>query len=366
MPENGGATDANELEGLVSQQQRLQAELDAVTAQLASALAENPAEATPAATASLAAHRIAGLVEALADSPTESEAISQVISAARSLLPGTRGALSLARDDGSTVVVGVWDPSEQWNRPYRDGPKQNSPPQRLVTRVSSGPTGEAVTFPLRAFGLTLGALRVWAESEAAGLPPQELATTAVLLARTAALSLGGMALQHRLRSLSTHDPLTRLFNRSYLLETLERELHRARRVKGSLAVVLLDIDHFSLFNDHLGPEAGDRMLQALGGVLQASFRGSDVCARHSGERFVVVMPDSSVENARRRALELRAAIAEIRLPQAQDRGITVSVGVSGFPDHARTGDLLLAAADTALFAARQKGGDAVACATTVG
>ena len=289
-----------------------------------------------------------------------------MISAARSLLPGTRGALSLTRDDDSTVVVGVWDPSEQWNRPYRDGPRQDSPPQRLVTRVSSGPVGEAQVFPLRAFGLALGELRVWPETEAARLPAEELYATAALLARTAALSLGGMALQRRLRILSTHDPLTRLFNRSYLLETLERELHRARRLKGPLSVLLLDIDHFSLFNDRLGPEAGDRMLQALAGVLQASFRGSDVCARYSGERFVVVMPDSSVENAQRRAAELRGAIAEIRLPQVPDRGITVSVGVAGFPAHARAGDLLLAAADSALFTARQKGGDSVACATTVG
>jgi len=298
------------------------------------------------------------LLGRLAVAPTEADAVEVIVSAARELLPGTRGALCMTGSNGADMtVVGVWDAEEQWNRPYQHEPG-DTPPQRLSNRVAPGPTGPpAMQFPVRGFGLRIGELRVWPEPDPQTIGGEDLEGRGELLARGAGLVLAGMELQQRLRHHTVRDPLTGLFNRRYLLDTLQRELHRSRRGRTPLGLVMLDIDRFGQFNDDQGHECGDRMLRQIAELLQGEFRESDVACRYSGERFALMLPQSDLAATRRRADTLCSRIAGLRA--GTDAGITVSGGVSGYPAHGDAADAVIAAAETGITLARQAGGNCI-------
>jgi diguanylate cyclase (GGDEF)-like protein len=163
-------------------------------------------------------------------------------------------------------------------------------------------------------------------------------------------------LQAELREQAIRDPLTNLYNRRHMQETFEREIASAHRHGRTVAVIMMDIDHFKNLNDTHGHKAGDLMLQALADLLQRETRGYDVPCRYGGEEFVVVLSGATIDTAQRRAERLRSHFAELRLDffgtvlQA-----TVSAGVAVFPPHGETTDALLRAADQALYAAKSAG-----------
>ena len=109
------------------------------------------------------------------------------------------------------------------------------------------------------------------------------------------------ALQAKLRDQALRDPLTGVFNRRFLAETLARETARARRDSRAYAVVILDLDHFKQVNDTHGHEAGDRVLVAAAELLRSHTREGDLVCRYGGEEFVVLMPGASAVSAARRA-----------------------------------------------------------------
>jgi diguanylate cyclase (GGDEF)-like protein len=175
------------------------------------------------------------------------------------------------------------------------------------------------------------------------------------------LALANMRLREALRQQSIRDSLTDLYNRRYLEETLTREVSRADRQESSIAVIMIDIDHFKRFNDTFGHEAGDAMLQAFGAFLNGSTRGGDVACRYGGEEFTLILTDTPPEISLRRAEELRENVKSIRAEFAgQPLGpITISIGLAAYPLHAKTKDALLTAADAALYEAKQAGRDRV-------
>jgi diguanylate cyclase (GGDEF)-like protein len=157
------------------------------------------------------------------------------------------------------------------------------------------------------------------------------------------------------------DPLTGLLNRRYLLEYLPREVIRAQRSGASLAVIMIDLDHFKDVNDRFGHEAGDRVLGAVAMLLKAHIRGSDIACRYGGEEFVFVLPGATLESARRRAEGLRLAIRRLDL-KAGDRAIgtlTASFGVALYPEHAVSADALISASDKLLYEAKNSGRDRI-------
>jgi diguanylate cyclase (GGDEF)-like protein/PAS domain S-box-containing protein len=165
-------------------------------------------------------------------------------------------------------------------------------------------------------------------------------------------------LQSKLRSQAIHDPLTDLFNRRYLDETLDRELARASREKYPLCVVMMDIDHFKLMNDTHGHEAGDLVLKALAKTLTSRNRRGDFACRFGGEEFVVVMPNITIDTAFRRAEELRKALNSLSVPFENYRlTITISMGIACYPANGEDRDSLLRAADRAMYAAKKAGMD---------
>jgi diguanylate cyclase (GGDEF)-like protein len=179
-----------------------------------------------------------------------------------------------------------------------------------------------------------------------------------------ALALANLKLQETLRDQAIRDPLTGLFNRRYMEESLEREVSRAGRSGIPVGVIMLDIDHFKHFNDTFGHEAGDTLLGALGNFLRAHIRGGDIACRYGGEEFTLILPDASFDATRDRAEQLREAVTKLNvLHRGETLGpITLSLGVATFPEHGSIGQAVLLAADGALYRAKHEGRNRVVVA----
>lgn len=171
-------------------------------------------------------------------------------------------------------------------------------------------------------------------------------------------------MQDALREQATHDPLTGLFNRRYLNETLPREWSRCQRNGEPLTVAMLDLDHFKHFNDAYGHEAGDLVLQAVGELLRRSLRASDIACRYGGEELTVVMPGSSSDDARKRLDEVRQTIGQLRLRYRNEElpAITVSIGIAEAVDQQTDATALPGRADVALYQAKKQGRNQIAVA----
>lgn len=166
------------------------------------------------------------------------------------------------------------------------------------------------------------------------------------------------ALQDQLREQAVRDSLTGLFNRRYLDYTLPRELAHAARKEYPLSIIMMDIDHFKLVNDKFGHRTGDEVIAAMGKLLHGKTRESDCVCRYGGDEFLLVMPDMSQEHALQRADDwregIKALVFEVNDQKIQ---ITISIGISTFPDNGRDIDRLLKAADDAMYQAKDKGRD---------
>jgi diguanylate cyclase (GGDEF)-like protein/PAS domain S-box-containing protein len=161
------------------------------------------------------------------------------------------------------------------------------------------------------------------------------------------------ALQNELREQAIRDPLTGVFNRRYLKETLDREIARVHRVSQPVGIMIMDIDNFKLINDTYGHRAGDLILQALGELLKNNIRLEDIACRYGGEEFVVVMPGASLQTANERAEIIRSRFEVLRVAyESWNIHATVSLGVAAYPLHGSNSEEVLIRADRALFRAK--------------
>ena len=160
-----------------------------------------------------------------------------------------------------------------------------------------------------------------------------------------------------LTELSNTDPLTGLSNRRYLMDALNKELHRAKRSNQVLTLIMLDIDHFKEINDTFGHHSGDMVLDAVARVLQGKTRRYDIAARYGGEEFVLALPDTPPANAHTVAEHLRQAIEALSFASPMDRyRTTASFGIAAYPSpRVDDVDALLREADAALYRAKQSG-----------
>jgi diguanylate cyclase (GGDEF)-like protein len=241
----------------------------------------------------------------------------------------------------------------------------------LCPHLAAQPPLAALCIPMMAHGETMGILHLQdgivganqANREQAFIPEIQL-QLAKAMADTIALALANLKLRTSLHDQSIRDPLTDLFNRRYLEETLEREIHRAARLQRSVAVIMLDIDHFKKYNDTFSHEAGDVLLRALGVFLKQQIRGGDFACRYGGEEFILILPEISMEDLRHSAERLRKKVKELHV-QYTDRSleaITLSMGLALYPVHGITGRAVIHAADEALYEAKHQGRDCVVVA----
>ncbi len=207
--------------------------------------------------------------------------------------------------------------------------------------------------PMSAQGVQLGFLFLCGTGPGP-MPRMAVAESAV---EQLSLALSNLRLRESLRLQSIRDPLTGLYNRRYLEESLAREIARCGRRDFPLSVLMLDVDHFKLFNDTHGHGGGDALLAAVGQLLSSRLRGEDIACRYGGEEFTVILPESDRASALRYAEELRIALSQMSVPLSGKTlpPITVSVGVATYPVDGVAGITLLRKADAALYRAKRSG-----------
>jgi diguanylate cyclase (GGDEF)-like protein/PAS domain S-box-containing protein len=232
-----------------------------------------------------------------------------------------------------------------------------------------GVPGDHACLPLMAQGTGLGILYLQKHNGAQASEeflPSDDRQLAGTVAENVAISLSNLYLQEALRRQSIRDPLTGLFNRRYLEESVERELNRLARREHSAGFAMLDLDHFKTFNDTFGHEGGDALLRTFGQFLREHLRKEDIACRYGGEEFCILFCESSVEDTVRRADQIRSGVSRLSVQHGgQHLGVvTVSIGVASFPTDGSTLTELIAAADSALYQAKTDGRNRVVAATT--
>jgi diguanylate cyclase (GGDEF)-like protein/PAS domain S-box-containing protein len=182
-----------------------------------------------------------------------------------------------------------------------------------------------------------------------------------------ALALVSLKLREALEIQSIRDPLTQLFNRRYMEETLEREFSRCSRSKSDLGLLILDIDHFKKYNDDHGHDAGDMVLIEFANMLNDKLRDGDVACRYGGEEFVLIMPGAPLNVLEQRAELIRNDLKRLVINYQGKvlNNITVSIGISSYPLHAENPKALIKAADIALYEAKETGRDRAIVAKTL-
>ncbi|MGB9521268.1 MAG: diguanylate cyclase, partial [Anaerolineales bacterium] len=195
-----------------------------------------------------------------------------------------------------------------------------------------------------------------------GYYKEEHAQKLKLFAGHAALAIENARLYHEVRRLATIDALTGLYNRRYFFERGVQELERAQRYHHPLAIVMLDLDHFKRINDEYGHPAGDLVLATISKTFKSQLRQSDIAARFGGEEFIILLPETTLEQAEKIAQRLRQSIADLAIPYNDHPiKITASFGVSGIFDESyprpaeRVMEQIIAKSDEALYKAKQAG-----------
>ena len=357
----------------ITERKRAEAALQEANDRLAQLLKETERRAQESS-------RLSELGELLLSCQTAEEAYDIVAKVMLQVFPAQSGALCVINSSRILVeAVAVWGsnlsteraftPDDCWalrrGRVHTMGDGSTAP---RCAHMQSPVTSYTVCIPMVAQGETVGVLHL---QEATVLPGEaaepsgpllsdrvRLATT---IAEQVSLSLANLRLREALRNQSIRDPLTGLFNRRYLDDSLQREVRRATRKSRPLAIMMLDLDHFKRFNDTFGHDAGDTLLRHLGSFLQSYIRADDLAFRYGGEEFVIILPEATLDAARQRAEKL---VKDFKRLDVQYHGqtlgpLTVSVGLAAFPEHGATAEAVLRAADQALYRAKAEGRDRV-------
>jgi len=317
---------------------------------------------------------LAKMGELLQSCQTREEVFTAALGFAPRIFPSRRGAVALFNPSHNLVeVAGQWhdcqlpvpsfDPESCWA--LRTGH-----PHLVLAGDNTARCGHAddvkntyLCVPILAQGEALGILHIQATDQNPSLGEAEMSFKTTFAAQVG-LSVANIRLREALRAQSTKDPLTGLYNRRYLQETLDREIRRAIRSEQALGILMLDLDHFKKFNDTYGHEAGDAVLRETGSFLVRSIRAEDFVCRYGGEEFVVVLPTADLRAAEARAERIRAKLRDlVIMHNGRSLGlITASIGVAALPAHGTSEKDLLQAADAALYCAKREGRDRVAVA----
>lgn len=221
----------------------------------------------------------------------------------------------------------------------------------------------ALEIPMMARGEVHGLLLVQADGIDAADRLLEVEPLAAAIAEAMSLALSNIALREKLRTQALRDPLTGLYNRRYMEDVLERYSNLAERNGNALSAIMIDLDHFKLINDEHGHALGDAVLREAAASIAGAIRPSDVACRYGGEELVVLLADCALDEAITKAELLRVRIES--LSDIHGLRITASFGVATVPETSPKGTDIIAAADAALYRAKQAGRNRVEAAVRI-
>ena len=310
------------------------------------------------ASASAAAHatarademeRLIAFSQAIARSLTEESIKAAAIAHVPQLAPN-RIAWALARSDG------------QW-RPLMNVGDVTPLAQESAAKIAlceidppPGVEPEFTCFPMIIAGMPVGVLGVAAKPEMADEQRRILTTAAALLA----VSLKNSELFREVVESNVRDPLTACVTRRHGMGIFQTEMRRARRSQLPMTLIVFDLDHFKAINDRYGHLAGDAVLGAVGGRMNAVLRGSDLKCRYGGEEFLILLPDTPAQGAQRVAETLRREIEANSIPWNDEQlRVTASFGITAITPGEMDPLAAIARADEALYRAKQDGRNCV-------
>ncbi len=313
---------------------------------------------------------------------SEEETFHVLISTCRRLFPSDAGYISLLDDSMKTLrVVGYWGDQEYKQLEFeqqqcwavrRGRVHVVEDPQISPVCPHSKISGNESTLciPMTAHGRVLGMMHLLMRSqETEGKFEQLLAAKKRLVVSMAdryALSLTDLRLRESLKTQATRDVLTGLYNRRHMEDSFQREISRARRHDQILGVIMIDLDHFNVFNDTYGHELGDKVLSEIGTFILKNVRDEDIACRYGGEEIIIILPGASLQNTHRRAEQLRRGIEGLAMEMYdEEHTVTASLGVALFPEHGASMQGVIRAADCALYEAKDKGRNQVIVAVKV-
>lgn len=317
---------------------------------------------------------LAELGEMLQTCSSEAEAGEIIGRYLPDLFPGVSGYISLTKPSRDLVepltkwgTVGkplvAFSPQECWA--LRRGRVHESGPGRIEPICDHGTENRAQRYciPMMARGESLGVFHAsFPGSSISDFQRRFLGVSAERIG----LALANLRLRRQLEDLSLRDPLTGLFNRRYLEEAGQQSLHRCGRHGRPASLVMVDIDHFKVFNDRYGHEAGDALLQAFGELLRTRMRQEDLVCRYGGEEFTIIFPELAPDEAERCLERLRKWMRELVVTVNGNKlgPVTASFGVAGYPRDGIDLAALIREADQCLYRAKNTGRDRVVVAGT--
>ncbi len=308
-----------------------------------------------------------GLLNACSTLSEAGEVMNNVVP---KLLPGLKGSISIIKSsrnrlDNIATWGGEWPgvkrftPNECWA--LRKGHQHTSLEHGIQTSChhwSEPLEDQTLCIPLVAQGETIGILHFVISPKDSLNETQSMINA---IAEQVGLTLANIQLRDSLREQAIRDPLTGLFNRRYMLEAIEQSHSRAERNKTEISIMMIDLDHFKLFNDNFGHEAGDHILKAVSQVLKDSLRQEDIACRYGGEEFCIVCPTTGEQHALQIAERIRQGIRslELNINQLSLGTVTTSIGIAVYPHHAINMNDVIRIADEFLYLAKKNGRDRV-------
>ncbi|MCI5221449.1 MAG: diguanylate cyclase [Candidatus Electrothrix sp. AR4] len=317
---------------------------------------------------------------------SEKETYQVLIGTCRRLFPSDSGYLSLLDDSLKLLrIVASWGDVEHEHLEFEQ--QQCWAVRRGKTHAVRHPKIDPVCphlnlpsdkgcfcVPMTAQGEVLGMMHLLIGSEILGQQSEHEFTQVfeskqrlfVSIADRYSMRLVDLRLRETLKMQSIRDQLTGLYNRRHMEASFQREISRAQRHNSLLGVIMIDVDHFNVFNDTYGHDLGDMVLRELGNFLLHHTREEDIACRYGGEEFFIIMPEASLENTYKRAEQLKKGVEELAVKRDNEyHTVTISLGIATFPEHGATADEIVRAADSALYQAKSRGRNQVVISTVI-
>jgi diguanylate cyclase (GGDEF)-like protein len=310
--------------------------------------------------------RLFAMADVLQSASDHIDANAVLKATATDLLPGFPGALYVFNNSRDRLVLSThWgrtedaplsetiNPNSCWALKRGKPHLNRAEGTKLCCAHHAHEDATVLEIPMIARGEIVGLLQLFATGADAEARLDTVTELGSALADGMSLALANMALREKLRNQALRDPLTGLYNRRFMEDSLQRFVRLADREQREISLLMVDLDHFKRLNDEHGHAFGDQVLRETATTLLGALRETDIVCRYGGEEIVVILPDCPLERAGDKAEFLRLRIQE--LSNAHGAEISASFGVASLPHTSQSVTDLLAAADAALYRAKQGG-----------